>query len=206
VPERVQLSPEAHRALRRGSNANAAARSRSRASARWKPGCSLAAADAPEKESVPDLIDASIPVPVNDFGQILSTAGPTTTGATATAPDPTDIHRRRLDRIAGCRVGPSRMRGSRGSTADRHLAIAGFPAGGGLPLAGPHWPDPLLLALFAVGAVACAGAGCTLNDIATASTTASRTHRFAQYRAGASRAPGDRIHAERNWQWAPRCC
>lgn len=35
-----------------------------------------------------------------------------------------------------------------------------------IPLASPLWPDPWLLALFAVGAVAMRGAGCTLNDIA----------------------------------------
>jgi len=41
-----------------------------------------------------------------------------------------------------------------------------FPAWWSIALAGPLWPDPLLLALFAVGAVAMRGAGCTLNDIA----------------------------------------
>jgi 4-hydroxybenzoate polyprenyltransferase len=41
-----------------------------------------------------------------------------------------------------------------------------FPGWWGIALAGPRWPDPLLLVLFAVGAVAMRGAGCTLNDIA----------------------------------------
>jgi 4-hydroxybenzoate polyprenyltransferase len=41
-----------------------------------------------------------------------------------------------------------------------------FPGWWGIALAGPRWPNPLLLALFAVGAVAMRGAGCTLNDIA----------------------------------------
>src|SRR5205823_287985 len=41
-----------------------------------------------------------------------------------------------------------------------------FPGWWGIALAGPRWPDPLLLMLFAVGAVAMRGAGCTLNDIA----------------------------------------
>src|ERR1700676_3236194 len=41
-----------------------------------------------------------------------------------------------------------------------------FPAWWGIALASPGWPDPVLLALFAVGAVAMRGAGCTLNDIA----------------------------------------
>jgi 4-hydroxybenzoate polyprenyltransferase len=35
-----------------------------------------------------------------------------------------------------------------------------------IALASPSWPDPWLLALFAVGAVTMRGAGCTLNDIA----------------------------------------
>ena len=41
-----------------------------------------------------------------------------------------------------------------------------FPGWWGIALAAPHWPDPWLLLLFAVGAVAMRGAGCTLNDIA----------------------------------------
>ena len=41
-----------------------------------------------------------------------------------------------------------------------------FPAWWGIALASPGWPDPVLLLLFAVGAVAMRGAGCTLNDIA----------------------------------------
>jgi 4-hydroxybenzoate polyprenyltransferase len=41
-----------------------------------------------------------------------------------------------------------------------------FPGWWGIALAGPRWPDPWLLLLFAIGAVAMRGAGCTLNDIA----------------------------------------
>ena len=41
-----------------------------------------------------------------------------------------------------------------------------FPAWWGIALASPERPDPVLLLLFAVGAVAMRGAGCTLNDIA----------------------------------------
>ncbi|MGE5270925.1 MAG: 4-hydroxybenzoate octaprenyltransferase [Thiohalocapsa sp.] len=41
-----------------------------------------------------------------------------------------------------------------------------FPGWWGIALAGPRWPDPLLLALFALGAAVMRGAGCTLNDIA----------------------------------------
>ena len=36
----------------------------------------------------------------------------------------------------------------------------------GIALASRHWPDPVLMALFALGAVVMRGAGCTLNDIA----------------------------------------
>ena len=41
-----------------------------------------------------------------------------------------------------------------------------FPGWWGIALASQRWPDPLLLLLFAIGAVAMRGAGCTLNDIA----------------------------------------
>src|SRR5271155_102079 len=41
-----------------------------------------------------------------------------------------------------------------------------FPGWWGIALAAPRWPDPALLALFALGAIVMRGAGCTLNDIA----------------------------------------
>jgi len=41
-----------------------------------------------------------------------------------------------------------------------------FPGWWGIALASISWPDPVLLILFAIGAVAMRGAGCTLNDIA----------------------------------------
>ena len=41
-----------------------------------------------------------------------------------------------------------------------------FPAWWGIALAAPRLPDPMLIALFAVGAIVMRGAGCTLNDIA----------------------------------------
>ena len=41
-----------------------------------------------------------------------------------------------------------------------------FPGWWGIALAGRRWPDPVLLALFALGALVMRGAGCTLNDIA----------------------------------------
>ncbi|MCU0893462.1 MAG: 4-hydroxybenzoate octaprenyltransferase [Rhodospirillales bacterium] len=40
-----------------------------------------------------------------------------------------------------------------------------LPCWWGVSLAGPFWPDPWLLLLFAIGAVVMRGAGCTLNDI-----------------------------------------
>jgi 4-hydroxybenzoate polyprenyltransferase len=41
-----------------------------------------------------------------------------------------------------------------------------FPGWWGIALAARHWPDPRLIALFALGAIVMRGAGCTLNDIA----------------------------------------
>ena len=41
-----------------------------------------------------------------------------------------------------------------------------FPCWWGTALATPGWPDPRLLALFAIGAAIMRGAGCTLNDLA----------------------------------------
>ena len=41
-----------------------------------------------------------------------------------------------------------------------------FPGWWGIALASERWPDPVLLLLFAIGAVTMRGAGCTLNDIA----------------------------------------
>jgi 4-hydroxybenzoate polyprenyltransferase len=41
-----------------------------------------------------------------------------------------------------------------------------FPCWWGVALASPDWPDPWLMALFAVGAAVMRGAGCTVNDIA----------------------------------------
>ncbi len=41
-----------------------------------------------------------------------------------------------------------------------------FPGWWGIALAARRWPDPVLMALFALGALVMRGAGCTLNDIA----------------------------------------
>ncbi|MCC7048005.1 MAG: UbiA family prenyltransferase, partial [Alphaproteobacteria bacterium] len=40
-----------------------------------------------------------------------------------------------------------------------------IPCWWGSALAGQGWPDPGLMLLFAIGAVAMRGAGCTFNDI-----------------------------------------
>src|SRR5438045_3174390 len=79
--------------------------------------------------------------------------------------DPTDIHHgdwvdRWLPRWAEPYVRLARL--------DRPIGtwLLLFPGWCGIALAGPRWPDPVLLLLFALGAVAMRGAGCPLNDIA----------------------------------------
>ena len=68
---------------------------------------------------------------------------------------------------AFCQAGPSPMRGWHGSTGRSAPGCCCSRAGGGSRWPRePGWPDPVLLLLFAIGAVAMRGAGCTLNDIA----------------------------------------
>jgi 4-hydroxybenzoate polyprenyltransferase len=80
-------------------------------------------------------------------------------------PDPTDIHVGDwVDRwLPGWAEPYARL-----ARLDRPIGtwLLLFPGWWGIALAGPRWPDPVLLALFALGAVAMRGAGCTLNDIA----------------------------------------
>src|SRR5215210_4878608 len=92
---------------------------------------------------------------------------PASLGATGPGdgPDPTDIHHgdwvdRWLPRWAEPYARLARW--------DRPIGtwLLLFPGWWGIALAGPRWPDSLLLLLFALGAVAMRGAGCTLNDIA----------------------------------------
>jgi 4-hydroxybenzoate polyprenyltransferase len=81
------------------------------------------------------------------------------------AADPTDIHVGDwLDRWLPRRAEPY----ARLARLDRPIGtwLLLFPGWWGIALAGPRWPDPALIALFALGAVAMRGAGCTLNDIA----------------------------------------
>src|SRR5881227_4009474 len=81
------------------------------------------------------------------------------------AHDPTDIHHgdwvdRWLPRWAEPYARLARL--------DRPIGtwLLLFPGWWGMAHASPRWPDPVLLLLFAIGAVAMRGAGCTLNDIA----------------------------------------
>ena len=79
--------------------------------------------------------------------------------------DPTDIHVGDwVDRVLPRWAEPY----ARLARLDRPIGtwLLLFPGWWGIALAAPRWPDPLLLALFAIGAVAMRGAGCTLNDIA----------------------------------------
>jgi 4-hydroxybenzoate polyprenyltransferase len=80
-------------------------------------------------------------------------------------PDPTDIHVGDwVDRLLPHWAEPY----ARLARLDRPIGtwLLLFPGWWGIALAGPRWPDPILLLLFAIGAVAMRGAGCTLNDIA----------------------------------------
>ncbi|HVC57513.1 MAG TPA: 4-hydroxybenzoate octaprenyltransferase [Stellaceae bacterium] len=83
----------------------------------------------------------------------------------APAADPSDIDRGdRVDRwLPGWAEPYARL-----ARLDRPIGtwLLLFPGWWGIALAGPRWPDPALLVLFALGAVVMRGAGCTLNDIA----------------------------------------
>jgi 4-hydroxybenzoate polyprenyltransferase len=87
-------------------------------------------------------------------------------GPTGSHPiDPTDIRRGDwVERWLPDRAEPY----ARLARLDRPIGtwLLLFPAWWGIALASPGGPDPLLLALFALGAVVMRGAGCTLNDIA----------------------------------------
>jgi 4-hydroxybenzoate polyprenyltransferase len=79
--------------------------------------------------------------------------------------DPTDIHIGDwVDRLLPRWAEPY----ARLARLDRAIGtwLLLFTAWWGIALAGPRWPDPLLMLLFALGAVVMRGAGCTLNDIA----------------------------------------
>ena len=78
--------------------------------------------------------------------------------------DPSDIRRGDwIERNLPARVQPY----ARLTRLDRPIGtwLLLFPGWWGIALASDRWPDPALLLLFALGAVAMRGAGCTLNDI-----------------------------------------
>jgi 4-hydroxybenzoate polyprenyltransferase len=86
-------------------------------------------------------------------------------GKPASHSDPSDIsHGDWVERYLPARARPY----ARLARLDRPIGtwLLLFPGWWGIALASPRWPDPVLLMLFAVGAVAMRGAGCTLNDIA----------------------------------------
>ena len=81
------------------------------------------------------------------------------------SPDPSDIRPGDwVERWLPVRVRPY----ARLARLDRPIGtwLLLFPGWWGIALAARHWPNPRLLALFALGAVVMRGAGCTLNDIA----------------------------------------
>jgi 4-hydroxybenzoate polyprenyltransferase len=86
-------------------------------------------------------------------------------GQPASGPDPSDIRRGDwAERFLPAQVRPY----ARLARLDRPIGtwLLLFPGWWGIALASSWWPDPLLLILFAVGAIVMRGAGCTLNDIA----------------------------------------
>ncbi|HWB48295.1 MAG TPA: 4-hydroxybenzoate octaprenyltransferase [Stellaceae bacterium] len=98
------------------------------------------------------------------MSEVSAKPGPRPGGSDA-APDPTDIHVGDwVDRLLPRWAEPY----ARLARLDRPIGtwLLLFPGWWGIALAGPHRPDWRLMLLFAVGAVAMRGAGCTLNDIA----------------------------------------
>jgi 4-hydroxybenzoate polyprenyltransferase len=84
---------------------------------------------------------------------------------TSPCPDPSDIrHGDWVERLLPGWAEPY----ARLARLDRPIGtwLLLFPGWWGIALAAHGWPDPALLLLFALGAVAMRGAGCTLNDIA----------------------------------------
>jgi 4-hydroxybenzoate polyprenyltransferase len=83
----------------------------------------------------------------------------------AASTDPSDIHGNdRVERFLPAGARPY----ARLARLDRPIGtwLLLFPGWWGIALAAPRWPNPLLMVLFALGAVVMRGAGCTLNDIA----------------------------------------
>jgi 4-hydroxybenzoate polyprenyltransferase len=114
------------------------------------------------------LAAASPHLRLSETGPMNTPSSPTDMAGAAVPPapaDPSDI--RPGDWVE--RWLPMRMRPyARLARLDRPIGtwLLLFPGWWGIALAAEHWPDPRLLALFALGAVVMRGAGCTLNDIA----------------------------------------
>src|SRR6516162_6587845 len=86
-------------------------------------------------------------------------------GQPTSGPDPSDIRRGDwVERFLPTGVRPY----ARLARLDRPIGtwLLLFPGWWAIALASSWWPAPLLLVLFAVGAIVMRGAGCTLNDIA----------------------------------------
>src|SRR5215469_12254296 len=108
---------------------------------------------------------ASPPGPLPARGEREGPATPQPVGGPRDRSDPTDIHQ--CDWVT--RYLPlSTQPYARLARLDRPIGtwLLLFPGWWGIALASVRWPDPVLLVLFALGAVAMRGAGCTLNDIA----------------------------------------
>jgi 4-hydroxybenzoate polyprenyltransferase len=111
----------------------------------------------------------TLSAPRGGEGEAAETPGPGASGpladGTSVLRDPTDIHHGDwVDRwLPGWAEPYARL-----ARLDRPIGtwLLLFPGWWGIALAGPRWPDPVLLLLFALGAVVMRGAGCTLNDIA----------------------------------------
>ena len=108
---------------------------------------------------------ASPPGPLPARGEREGPATPQPVGGPRDRSDPTDIHQ--CDWVT--RYLPlSTQPYARLARLDRPIGtwLLLFPGWWGIALASVRWPDPVLLVLFALGAVVMRGAGCTLNDIA----------------------------------------
>jgi 4-hydroxybenzoate polyprenyltransferase len=105
------------------------------------------------------------PLPPPARGERVGPAPPEGEEKAAAGGDPSDIDRGAwVERYLPAHLRPY----ARLARLDRPIGtwLLLFPGWWGIALASERWPDPVLLLLFAVGAVVMRGAGCTLNDIA----------------------------------------